>query len=78
MSNDSTDRIVVVTPAELRQLIGDAVREALADRAAPDEWLDTAGAAALMQLHPRTVAKLAKKRGAPGDAGRPALAVSKV
>lgn len=57
--------VVVISPAELRSLVREAVREALdADRRerAPDPgaWLDTAGASELLGVHPRTVTKSGK------------------
>jgi excisionase family DNA binding protein len=50
-----------MTPEQLRALVVDAVREALATRGAePAEWLDAKSAAVLLGVHPRTVAKMAK------------------
>ncbi len=58
----SSGAVVVVHPDELRALVRDAVREAIADRPAATsaaEWLDTASAAALLGVNPRTITKRA-------------------
>lgn len=54
--------VIVVSPDELREIVRSAVREALDDRRGDDaaDWLDTAGAAALLRVHRRTVARLAQ------------------
>ena len=64
--------VVVVSSDELRALIRAAVDDALAARAsaaneAPAEWLDARGAAAVLAVHPRTVAKLAKSGELPAS-----------
>lgn len=63
--------VIVTTPEQLRELVRDAVREALSvsrehdrDRE-PGEWLDTEAAAALLRVHPRTVAKCVTREGLP-------------
>jgi excisionase family DNA binding protein len=52
---------------ELRAMIGEAVREALTTRDAEEsaEWLDAQGAAEVLGVHRRTVAKLAHREGLP-------------
>ena len=57
--------VIVVSPDDLRMIVKEAVRDALEEhQRRPDheplEWLDTAGAAALLGVHPRTVTKAAK------------------
>ena len=53
--------IVVVTASELRAIVRDAVREALAGTpvSTPEDWLDAGDAAAILRVHRRTVAKMA-------------------
>ena len=58
-------RIITCTPDELRALVREAAREAVreemaATRVEPVEWIDSAAAAKLLGVHPRTVAKYAK------------------
>jgi excisionase family DNA binding protein len=61
-----TSPVVVLTPEQLRELVRDAVREALDDRAAneapaPDrEWLDASSAGALLGVHARSVIRMAQ------------------
>ena len=57
--------VIVVSPDDLRTIVGEAVRDALDERQRrhdhePHEWLETAGVAALLGVHPRTVTKAAK------------------
>ena len=61
--------VVVVTPNDLRELVRDAVREALAGRREQDtgEWVDAAGAAAILGVHVRTVGNLAKRSELPSS-----------
>lgn len=61
--------MIVVHPEELRALVRDAVREALADRPAASsaaEWLDTESAAALLGVNARTITKRATAGQIPG------------
>lgn len=54
--------VIVVSTDELRALVRDAVREALEGRVAePAIWLDAKGAAELLNVNERTVARLAKR-----------------
>lgn len=58
---DDARALVVVDAAELEALVQRAVRRALDERPAePAEWLDTAAAADLLDVHPRTVTRLAR------------------
>ena len=62
--------IIVVSPEELRDLVRTAVREALSagrPAAEPSEWLDAAGAAALLGVHRRTVTNLVKRGRLPAS-----------
>lgn len=55
--------VVVVSPEQLAALIEAAVRRALDERPPAEpaaEWLDSAGAAALLGVSSRSVARLAK------------------
>ena len=58
-------KLVVVDPVELATLIQQAVHEALDLREPAPEWLDTSTAAALLGLHPKTVARMARKSEVP-------------
>lgn len=58
--------VVVLGREELRELVRDAVREALEERPRAPEWIDTAAAAELLQVTPRHVTKLAKSGELPG------------
>lgn len=60
--SEHVNRLVVVDPDELGELIESAVARALALRsdAQRAEWLDAAGAAALLGLHRDTVARMAR------------------
>jgi hypothetical protein len=49
--------VVVITPAELRALIRDEVREALSEREARERWLETKAAAEYVGCHPVTLRK---------------------
>jgi excisionase family DNA binding protein len=75
--------VIVVSPAELAELVRAAVREALDEHGVtaanvappPAEWLDAKGAAKLLGVHVRTVGNLA----APGPNGElPKLPSSRV
>lgn len=57
--------LVLVSPEELERLVHKAVREALAEREEPEEWLDTAQAAKVLKVHRRTVARLVRENGLP-------------
>lgn len=62
MSSPNPRALVVLEVDELRALVVEAVREALADRPAASiaaEWLDTEAGAALLGIHPRTLTKRA-------------------
>lgn len=61
--------MIVVSPAELAQLVRDAVREALDGQRldAGGDWLDAAGAAELLRVHVRTIGNLAKRRDLPSS-----------
>lgn len=55
-------RVVVLEEDELEALVERAVRRALDMERGPrlvDEWLDTAAAAALLSINPRTITKRA-------------------
>lgn len=54
--------MIVVSPEELARLVRDAVREALDGQRvdAGGDWLDAGEAAALLDVHRRTIGKLAK------------------
>ncbi len=63
-----TAALAVVPVSDLERLISEAVAKALALRPAneaPAEWLDTKGVAALIGVHPRSVAQYVKSRGPP-------------
>jgi hypothetical protein len=53
--------VVVISPAELRALIREEVREALSERANGERWLDTK-AAAYVGCHPVTLRKARAER----------------
>lgn len=55
--------VIVTTPEELRAIVRAEVRAALAEQREPEpaEWLDTAGAAELLGVHPRTIARMANR-----------------
>lgn len=59
--------LVVIDKEELRGLIADAVRDALAGREEGElsEWLDSHGAAQLLGVHPRSVAAMVRRQGLP-------------
>ena len=59
--------VVVVSPADLRELVRSAVAEALAGRVeqVTSDWVDAAGAAAILGVHVRTIGNLAKRRDLP-------------
>ncbi len=62
MSAPTTRVLVVMEADDLRALVVEALREALADRPAASsaaEWLDTASAAELLGVNPRTITKRA-------------------
>ena len=62
--------VVVIDPEELRALIGRELRAALDERApveASPEWLDSKGAAALLGVNVRTIAKLAQSGKVPSS-----------
>ena len=63
--------VVVIDPHEIRSMIATEIRAALAERAADavvvHDWLDAKGAATLLAVHPRTVAKLAKSGALPAS-----------
>jgi excisionase family DNA binding protein len=56
-----TNRIIDLDTDALRELIADAVRDALTQEGkTTGEWLDTDGAATLLSLHRDTIARLAR------------------
>lgn len=59
--------VIVVSPEQLEAMIERAVRRALDERqpAEEAEWLDVQGAAEILGVHRRTVAKLVAKKGLP-------------
>lgn len=52
--------VVVIDLPTLREMIEDAVRKVTRERDAVPDWLDTDGVAQLVQLHPDTVARMAR------------------
>lgn len=68
--DDAKDDLVVVRRHELEALIQQAVRRGLAEWSTPteaSEWVDTATAAELLGVHPRTVTKLARNEELPAS-----------
>ena len=62
----NANAVIVVSPAELARIVREAVREELHGRPVePGEWLDSNGAAKLLQVHRRTVGKLVKNEALP-------------
>jgi excisionase family DNA binding protein len=57
--------LVVVSRDDLREMIRDAVREALESGEHDAEWLDAAGVAKLVKVHAGSVLRLVKTRGLP-------------
>jgi predicted alpha/beta hydrolase len=56
-------KFAVLTPEELKELMREAVREALAERQEDDDpWLDTRAAAEYAGVHPDTLRKAAAER----------------
>lgn len=61
------DAIIVTTPEQLREIVREEVKAAIAEagRGNESEVLDTEGAARLLGVNPQTVPRLVKMKGLP-------------
>lgn len=59
--------VILVSPDELEKLVEAALRRVLAERRVDDgcDWVDAAGAAAILGVHVRTIGNFAKRRDLP-------------
>lgn len=69
--------VVVCSPDELAQIVEAAVERALTRRRAAndsdDQWLDAAGVAEMLHVHPRSVQKMVRAQGLPAHRLGPKL-----